>query len=1070
LRTPIGNHTDTGRIDDSSEFQDQEAMIQLPLLDTSVRSKESSGPFYWRSQAQLSGSSEFDHFTEGEFIPGADEAPSGASRRQFLQIMGASMALAGLTACRRPVENILPFAQKPEGLIPGVPVNYATAMPFRGMIRPVLVASYDGRPTKIEGNPEHPDSEGSASIFEQASLLDLYDPDRSQIVLKDGVRTNWSEFVSLASELASDTRIAVVSAPSSSHTMTRLQSQLQARFSALRWVEYSSTGDDHAITATESLFGQSLRPRYNLSVATTIVSLDADFLGPTERDMLAQTAGFSVGRDIDSAIGAAADGHGEMSRLYAVESRYSITGGMADNRLRLRASEIPAFAAALSTAMGVEVAGGGAFADHEYISAMAQDLLASGSSGLVIAGENQSADVHAIAASINDRLGAVGTTVSYLDTQERGASSRLSSLQELVGEINSGNVDVLVMIGCNPVYDAPADLNFDQAVSQVSETIHVGLHVDESAAASRWHIPATHYLEAWGDGRAADGTRSVIQPLIAPLYADAHSDLEVIGLLATQEDTPGYDYVRSTWRTIISDNFEASWLRVLHDGFLPNSQYRSVRPDLSRAAVPSSVSSSDATGFEILFHLDGKVLDGTFANNAWMQELPDSTTKVTWDNVAVMSPKTAEAIGVKMKLKKGRYFTDRISISIDGRSADLPVWVQPGVADRTIGLTLGYGRTIGSTRPERRTNFFDLDDYTDVYGKGAIGSGVGVNVSTLRTTTSFNFATGAQVSLSDSGYVVASTQDHGALPVDGFEVERRGLFRAATVEEYTENPDFVKEMEPEPLREAWEDYPTLWQKNHPTTTEEFQDNDYNQHQWGMVIDLNTCTGCNACVVACQAENNIPVVGKEEVSRGRELHWIRMDRYFVSGDDGTYDEPRMVVQPIPCMHCENAPCEQVCPVAATVHSPDGTNQMVYNRCIGTRYCANNCPYKVRRFNFYNWTKTLPASIHMAHNPNVTVRSRGVMEKCSFCIQRIREVNKKMSVEKRAMELDEVQTACQQSCPAKAISFGDLARTESEVNRKKRSRRRYEMLAELNVLPRTSYLARVRNPSPRLRLES
>ena len=1066
MHTHIGNHTDKREIDASEIFQERDTMIELPVLpvvDSATgsrghRSADSSGPVYWRSDAQRSGSSEYDHFTRGEFLPGADEAPTGASRRQFLQIMGASMALAGLTACRRPVENILPFAQKPEDMLPGVPVNYATAMPFRGILRALLVESSDGRPTKIEGNPDHPDSEGTSSIFEQASLLNLYDPDRSQVVLKSGAQTSWSEFVSFASGLSASTRLAVISAPGTSQTLADLRDQLRDRFSALRWVEYSSTGDDRAIATSEALFGQSLRPRYNLSAAKAIVSLDADFLGATDRDMLAHTAGFSDGRNIDRS--------GESSRLYVIESRYSITGGMADNRLRLRPSEIPAFAAALSTALGIHVAGGEAFEDHEYILAISHDLQEAGASGLVIPGEYQSSDVHAIAAGLNDLLGAVGTTVSYLDTQENSASSRLSNLKDLVGDMNAGQVDVLMVLGCNPVYDAPADLNFAQAVSNVPESIHVGLLVDETATVSSWHIPGTHFLEAWGDGRAADGTRSVIQPLIAPLYEDAHSDLEILGLLATQKDSSGYDLVRSTWQAFITDHFETTWTRVLHDGFLSNSQFRSVRPILSQSALPSAVSSSEDSGIEVIFHLDGTVLDGSYANNAWMQELPDATTKVVWDNVAVMSPTTAESLGVKTKLKKGRYFTDRVSITIDGRSADLPVWVQPGVADDTIGLTLGYGRTIGSTRPERKTNFFDLDDYTDVYGKGAIGSGVGVNVAVLRTTASFTMASRAQVVRSDSRYLVVSTQDHGALPVEGFEVERRGLFRSATVEEFAENPDFVKEMEPEPLREAWEDYPTLWQKNHPTTTEEFQDNDYYQHQWGMVIDLNSCTGCNACIVACQAENNIPVVGKEEVSRGRELHWIRMDRYFVSGDDGTYDEPRMVVQPIPCMHCENAPCEQVCPVAATVHSPDGTNQMVYNRCIGTRYCANNCPYKVRRFNFYNWTKTLPTSVQMAHNPNVTVRSRGVMEKCSYCIQRIREVNKKMSIEKRAMELDEVQTACQQSCPAKAISFGDLARADSEVNKKKRSRRRYELLAELNVLPRTSYLARVLNPNPSL----
>jgi len=407
---------------------------------------------------------------------------------------------------------------------------------------------------------------------------------------------------------------------------------------------------------------------------------------------------------------------------------------------------------------------------------------------------------------------------------------------------------------------------------------------------------------------------------------------------------------------------------------------------------------------------------------------------------------------------------------VEDRSIEIPVWVLPGVADDTIVLSLGYGRSIASNRPERRTIFFDLDDYTDIYGHGAVGNGVGVNVAPVRSTRAMRLVTGASISKADSGYLVASTQDHGALPVEGFEVERRGLYRSATLEEFREDPEFVMEMQPQAIREEWAQYPTLWEENHPQSTEEFQDNDYFQHQWAMTIDLNTCTGCNACVVACQAENNIQVVGKQEVSRGRELHWIRVDRYFVSGAGGSYDHPRMVVQPVPCMHCENAPCEQVCPVAATVHSPDGTNQMVYNRCIGTRYCANNCPYKVRRFNYYNWTKTLPQSVHMAQNPYVTVRSRGVMEKCSFCIQRIRDMNRRTSVEGREMRLDEVQTACQQACPARAITFGDLTQGESRVNATRRSPRRYEMLAELLVKPRTSYLARITNPNPLIENEA
>jgi len=1069
----------------SADHSDHPSMIELPVIrDFSSKTEETAEknhPMYWRSASQLSGDPEFQQVVDSEFLSGAEKSPTGASRRQFLQIMGASMALAGLSACRRPVEKILPFAQKPEELIPGVPVNYATSMPFRGSVRGILVESTDGRPTKIEGNPDHPDSTGATGIFEQASLLDVYDPDRSQQVLRNGSGVSWSNFLSFVSNLPSSTRIAVITRPSSSATLARLREQIQSRFTSFRWVEYDAAGDDQALRATRSLFGRPLRARYNLANAKTIVSLDADFLGATDRDMVFNTSGFSAGRNPESR---GPEGESEMNRLYVVESQYSITGAAADNRLRLRSADIPAFTAALANAMGLSVRGASSFADHAYISAVAEDLREAGTRGIVIPGENQSEDVHALAAAINAGLGAVGNTLTYFDSEEVEATSRISDLRNLVSDINSGSIDLLVMLGCNPVYDAPSDLGFKSAMANTSETIHVGLHVDETALASVWHIPSTHFLETWSDGRSFDGTRSVIQPLIAPLYEAAHSDLEVLGALVTGRSAAGYDLVRSTWRAFVSrnvsrnvsgnvsgdvsrnvnGNFEEEWQRILHDGFFPNSGYASVDPRLNTGSLPLQVEATSESGYEVVVRLDETLLDGSFSNNAWLQELPNPTTKVVWDNVAVMSPATAEALGVGMNLKNGRYFTDRISITADGRSIDLPVWIQPGLAEKSIGVQLGYGRVIRSERPERRTNIFDLDDYTDIYGHGAVASGVGVNVAAIRSSTAFSIIKGANVTRSGSGYMVASTQDHGALPVEGFEVERRGLYRAATVEEFIEHPYFVREMEPEAIREAWEDYPTLWEKNHPTTTQEFQENDYNQFQWGMVIDLNTCTGCNACTVACQAENNVQVVGKNEVSLGREMHWIRMDRYFVSGDNGSYDEPRMVVQPVPCMHCENAPCEQVCPVAATVHSPDGTNQMVYNRCIGTRYCANNCPYKVRRYNFYNWTKTLPVSIHMTQNPNVTVRSRGVMEKCSFCIQRIREVNKKMSVEKREMQTDEIQTACQQVCPAQAITFGDLADEASAVNEKKKSRRRYEMLAELNVKPRTSYLARIRNPNP------
>ncbi|MDE2996801.1 MAG: 4Fe-4S dicluster domain-containing protein, partial [Bacteroidota bacterium] len=671
---------------------------------------------------------------------------------------------------------------------------------------------------------------------------------------------------------------------------------------------------------------------------------------------------------------------------------------------------------------------------------------------------------HALAAAINERLGAVGTTVRYLDAGD-SVSDFASDMDSLVSDMAAGNVDVVLTLGVNPVYDHPA---FAEAYANVAQRVHLGSYLDETANAASWVLPQAHYLEAWGDGRSRTGVPGVIQPLIAPLYADAHSDIEVVGLFATGTDMPGYEMVRATWRNTLSGSFENAWRKVVHDGFSQASGYSAARVSLSASGVRNAVADLSLgahDGLEVVITPDTKVFDGRFANNVWLQELPDPTTKVVWDNVAMMNPATAERLGVGTRLNGGRYMADTVRVEAAGQGIELPVWIQPGLADDSVHVTLGYGREITSERPERKTNIFDLDDYTDVYGKGAVASGVGSNAAPLAVGGAI--AT-ADVTKAGEGYMVASTQDHGAIDAQhvGEEVKSRGLFRMATVDEYRANPDFVKGGEPAPLKEDWADYPTLWEANHPKDSEEITTSNYHENQWGMVIDLNTCTGCNACVVACQAENNIQVVGKDEVARGREMHWLRLDRYFVSGDGASYDDPQMVIQPMPCQHCENAPCEQVCPVAATVHSPDGTNQMIYNRCIGTRYCANNCPFKVRRFNFFNWVKTLPDTLHMASNPNVTVRSRGVMEKCSFCIQRIRTANKTANVENRSIQDGEVVTACQQVCPANAITFGDVSNPESEVSRLRQSDRRYELLAELNIKPRVSYLGRVRNPNPNL----
>jgi MoCo/4Fe-4S cofactor protein with predicted Tat translocation signal len=1027
-------------------------MIELPVIDSFAANEETPRSRYWRSVSQFENSAEFQRVSGEEFIPGASNAPEGATRRQFIQLMGASMAMAGLTACRKPIETIVPFSHMPEDRVEGVPVYYATSMPFRGALRPVVVESFDGRPRKIEGNAEHPESSGACSFFEQASILSMYDPDRKVKISHSTVDSDWGSFKSFVSQLSASSKIVVLAEASSSLTFAAARRRFEERFSSVRWVTYEGAAGNAATRGINAAFGTSARASHSFSDAKVIVSLDSDFLGSVDTDSVSNATGFSASRNVE--------GSQEVSRLYVIESGYSITGGMADNRLRLKSSEIASFAAALAKAVKAYEGDAGVHANHSWIGEIASDLTRAGSTGLVVVGDNQPAGVHALAASINSAIGAVGTTVHYLDAGDNAVDFD-AEMAAVNADIASGNVDLILTLGVNPVYDFPG---FADLYSKVAERIHLSLHQDETAQLATWSLPQTHFLEEWGDGRSRGGVHAIVQPLIAPLYDFAHSNLEIVALLGSGAEQFGYDLVRDTWRNQLSGDFEKAWRKVVHDGFNAGPGFSAVSVSVSKAGVQSAmadVSVSAHSGIEVVTRLDTKVFDGRFANIVWLQELPDPTTKVVWDNIAQMSPKTADNLGVQYKLEGGKYITDRVKIEVGGGSVDLPVLIQPGLAEDSIQVTAGYGRNILSDRAIRSTNFFDRDEHTDVYGNGAVSTGVGSNVRSIAGP----IATAA-VTKSGAGYMVASTQDHGAIEEEGKIVQKRGLFRQATVAEYRANPNFVKGGEPKPIREDWSDYPTLWQESHPTKTAEITNSNYHDYQWGMVIDLNTCTGCSACVVACQSENNIQVVGKDEVSRGRELHWIRTDRYFVSGDGASFDSPQMVMQPLPCQHCENAPCEQVCPVAATVHSPDGTNQMIYNRCIGTRYCANNCPYKVRRFNFYNWTRTLPETVQMAHNPNVTVRSRGVMEKCSFCIQRVRQVNKTANLESRPIEDGEVVTACQQVCPSHAITFGNVADPNSAVSQKRTSDRRYELLAELNVKPRVSYLGRIRNPNPNL----
>ncbi len=980
---------------------------------------------HWRSLEQLAGTPEARAFEEREFPVGASELPEGIDRRSLVQLLGASLALAGLTGCRRPVENIVPFVEPPENVVPGVPKHYATTMPFGTGGYGLLVESHEGRPTKIEGNERHPATAGAASAQMQAAILGLYDPDRSEHPLQKSAgsspqKKTWADFVAdwksregryLASGGAG---LAVLAPASSSPTLFRLAAALRQRFPNLRWATWEPVSDENALTAAAVVAGRPLLPAYDLGAARVILSLDADLL-LSESDAVRHGRGFVAGRRLASE-------KEEMNRLWVVESAYTTTGAMADHRLALPSSRIGAFALALGRALGApvlpEAAGAGALpgVDPRWIAALAEDLRANAGRGLVVAGRDQPPAVHALALANNAALGNVGTTVLLREPVDVMPPST-RSLAALAQAIRGGAVSTLVVLGGNPVYDAPADLRLD--LKKVRNVVHLGLAVDETAEHAHWHLPGTHFLEAWGDCRSSDGTASVVQPLIAPLFS-GHSAVELLGLLASGEDRPGYDLVRETWQALLPAGatpaaFDDAFNKVLHDGLLAGSAVPPVA--VSAAAVPgpalAQLARPAASGMEVVFRASPALHDGRFANIGWLQELPDAVTKITWGNAALLAPKTAERLGLTNE--------DGVRLKVGNAEVELPVWIVPGQAEDTVVVHLGYGRRAA----------------------GRVGTGVGTDVYPLRTSAAPGFVGGATLAASGERHRIAQTQDHGTM-------EGRPVVREASLAKWRHEPHFAAEMVEIPKSGP------LWEQHR-----------YDKGpQWGMAIDLNSCIGCNACVVACQSENNVPVVGHEQVRRGREMHWLRVDRYFSGPPNDPERSPEMVFQPMPCQQCENAPCEQVCPVAATVHTEDGLNAMVYNRCIGTRYCSNNCPYKVRRFNFFNYTKDTPELVKMAANPEVTVRTRGVMEKCTYCVQRIQSARIDAKMAERPLADGDVRTACQQTCPTQAITFGDIRDPESLVNERKQSSRDYVLLAELGNKPRTSYLARIRNPHPDL----
>ncbi len=971
------------------------------------------GREYWRSLEELADTEEFRKFLHEEF-PGLAGIWSGPiNRRNALKLMGASLALAGLSACTRPAEKIIPYVHRPEEFVPGKPLYYATAMPLGGYAKGLLVESHMGRPTKVEGNPQHPASLGATDVFSQASVLTFYDPDRSQAVTRNGRISSWLSFLTAISEQAEAQHIVkgagfrILTETVTSPTLSfQIQALLDA-FPAAKWHQYEPAGGNDARVGSRLAFGDFVNTSYRLDKTEVILALDADFL-------CTGAANLRYARDWADRR-QARRGVESMSRMYMVESMPSGTGAVSEHHFPLRTAEVEAFARAVAKQIGLPVqAQSKSSVPDNWTAALVRDLQQHRGSSLVIAGEYQPPALHALAHAMNQALGNAGNTVVYTDPVEARPVDQLQSLRELVNDMKEGAVDLLLILGGNPVFSAPSDLDFAAALGKVKTRVHLNLHFDETSVLCHWHVPETHYLEAWSDARAYDGTASIIQPLIAPLY-DGKSVHEVLSIFLGDSARSGYDIVRGYWGTRIAGrNLDEFWHDSLNSGVVADSALPQKAVQLKanwEALLPPS--GAQASGLEISFRPDPCVFDGRFANNGWLQELPKPLSKLTWDNAAFLSPATAERLGLKPR--------QIVELAYRGRSVRAPVWVMPGHASDSVTVHFGYGRTVA----------------------GKVGTGIGFNPYIMRTSDAPWGGAGLELQPTAGQMVLACTELHHTM-------EGRNLVRIGTLAEFEKNPKFVQEMGEAPAS-ADTLYPGF---------------DYSQgYQWGMVINLNSCIGCNACVVACEAENNSPVVGKHEVANTREMQWLRIDRYY-SGDT---DNPSTTLAPVLCMHCENAPCELVCPVQATNHSSEGLNQMVYNRCVGTRYCSNNCPYKVRRFNFYQYSDWETASLKPMRNPDVSVRARGVMEKCSYCIQRIQEAKISAEKEDRPVRDGEIVTACQQACPTRAFTFGNINDPDSRVAGLKKDPLNYGMLAELNVRPRTSYLAKIRNPNTGLERE-
>ena len=995
---------------------------------------QGNGKRFWQSLQELSGTKEYRDFLENEFPANSEDkgekGTDGLNRRDALKLMAASAAMAGLGACTKlPTEKIVPYVRQPEEIIPGKPLFYATSMSLNGVATGLLVESHMGRPTKIEGNPQHPGSLGGTDVFTQASVLSLYDPDRSQALIYKGRISDWSSFVAAMGDVRTlfapkGTGVRLLTETVTSPTLAAQIRAFLAEFPEAKWHQYEPCTGDSVREGTRLAFGKTVNPVYHYDRADVIVSLDCDFLASGSGHVRYMRE-FSSRRNLEAGPST------NPNRLYVAESMTSSTGALADHRLPLRSSDVADFARQLAAAVGVSLPAGGNSSNGkvpaDWLGAVARDLTAHRGACLVVAGDHQPAAVHALAHAMNSALGNIGKTVEYTEPLEVNPVNEFESLADLVKDLNANQVEFLLILGGNPVYEAPADFDFSNALLKATLRVHTGLHNDETAELCHWHVPATHYLESWSDSRAYDGTVGIVQPLIAPLY-DSHSPHEILALL-TGIDKSSHDIVHDYWasqRTEKGATYEAFWETTLHDGLMAGTALPAVSVSLNTnfaAQVPAAAGSSDEEALEIVYLPDPSIGDGRFANNGWLQEIPKPVTRLSWDNAAMVSPATAQKLGVTVG--------DYVKLDLAGRYMYAGVFLLPGHADNSVTLHLGYGRSRA----------------------GSLGTGPGFNANFMRTSAAAWIARGLKITKTGKTYSFAQFQHQYTIDFEGHPADaesvsafRRDLVQVATLDEFRKDPKFAQ-------------IPETSTTNGLSLYPGFKHEGY---AWGMSIDLNRCVGCNACVVACQSENNIAVVGKDQVIRGRAMHWIRIDTYFRGG----LENPEIYYEPLPCMQCENAPCEYVCPVGATTHTPEGLNDMTYNRCVGTRYCSNNCPYKVRRFNFYLYSDYTTPSLFGARNPNVTVRSRGVMEKCTYCVQRINAAKIQSEVENRTVRDGEIVTACQQACPAEAIIFGNINDPNSRVSKLKAQTRNYGLLEDLNTRPRTTYLARVRNPNPEI----